>query len=117
MRRSSANRPAMPTRRASKLLSFCLLLVFSAGSALALDPSHLLSQYGHTAWRTQDGYFGANITSLAQTADGYLWIGTLNGLLRFDGVRFVPMTRLAGQQAPASVGSLMAARDGSLWIG
>src|SRR5215467_761342 len=117
MRRSSANRPPMPTRGASKLLSLCLLLFFSAGSASALDPSRLLSQYGHTAWRIQDGYFSGAVTSLAQTADGYLWIGTLNGLFRFDGVRFVRMTQLAGQQVPDVITSLLAGRDGSLWIG
>jgi signal transduction histidine kinase/ligand-binding sensor domain-containing protein len=46
-----------------------------------------------------------------------LWIGTRNGLFRFDGVRFVPMTRLAGLQVPDTINSLLAARDGSLWIG
>jgi ligand-binding sensor domain-containing protein len=54
---------------------------------------------------------------LAQTTDGYLWIGTRDGLFRFDGVRFIPMTRLAGQQVPTVIGSLLATRDGSLWIG
>jgi len=93
----------------SKLLSLCLLLFFSAGSASAVDPSKLLSQYGHTAWRIQDGYFSGQLTSLAQTVDGYLWIGTVNGLFRFDGVRFLPMTRLAGQQAPTVIFSLLAA--------
>ena len=100
----------------SKLLSLCLLLFFSTGSALALDPSHLLSQYGHTAWRIHDGYFGGAVVSIAQTADGYLWIGTENGLFRFDGVRFVPFTQLTGQKEPAFITSLLAARDGSLWI-
>jgi signal transduction histidine kinase/ligand-binding sensor domain-containing protein len=95
--------------------SFCLLFLFSAVSAPALNPSQLVSQYGHTAWRIQDGYFGGPIRSLAQTPDGYLWVGTQNGLFRFDGVRFVPMTRLAGQQA--IITSLLAARDGGLWIG
>ena len=101
----------------SKLLSLCILLFFSAGSALALDPSRLVSQYGYTAWRIQDGYFDGQLTSLAQTVDGYLWIGTVNGLFRFDGVRFVPLTQLTGQEMPAFITSLLAARDGSLWIG
>jgi ligand-binding sensor domain-containing protein len=117
MRRSSANWPPNPARRASKLLSLCVLLFFSADPASAVDPSRRLSQYGHTAWRIQDGYFGGVPTSLAQTTDGYLWIGTRNGLLRFDGLRFVPLTQLAGQQEPAFIISLLAARDGSLWIG
>jgi len=50
--------------------------------------------------------------------DGYLWIGTQAGLLRFDGVRFVPWTPPDGKHLPSSnVTSLLGARDGSLWIG
>jgi ligand-binding sensor domain-containing protein len=44
------------------------------------------------AWRIQDGFFGGAANAIAQTADGYLWIGTQTGLLRFDGIRFVPWT-------------------------
>jgi len=87
-------------RKPTRLLSLGLLFLFGAGSASAVDPSKLLSQYGHTAWRIQDGYFSGQLTSLAQTVDGYLWIGTVNGLFRFDGVRFPPWNRLAGQQVP-----------------
>lgn len=58
--------------------------------------------------------------AITQTADGYLWIGTEDGLWRFDGVRFVAWNPPAGQQYPrggAVITSLRAARDGSLWIG
>jgi hypothetical protein len=97
----------------------CLLsFLFVAGSVWAVDPHTLISQYGHTAWRIQDGYFGGQLTAVAQTADGYLWVGTKAGLLRFDGVRFVPWTPPVGQQLPSvRIWSLLAARDGSLWIG
>jgi signal transduction histidine kinase/ligand-binding sensor domain-containing protein len=102
--------------RAFFLLS--LLCVFFPPLTAALDPSHRISQYGHTAWRIQDGYFGGAPWRIAQTADGYIWIATQAGLFRFDGVRFVPFTSLSREQPySADIKSVMAARDGSLWIG
>lgn len=87
-------------------------------SAVALDPSRHISQYAHKAWRIEDGDFVNAPTVLAQTSDGYLWIGTLNGLFRFDGVRFVPWATLRNKPLPSDdVTSLLGARDGSLWIG
>jgi signal transduction histidine kinase/ligand-binding sensor domain-containing protein len=66
----------------------------------------------------QDGYFAGAPNAITQTSDGYLWIGTQGGLVRFDGVRFVPWTPPAGKQLQAAtVISLLGARDGSLWIG
>jgi signal transduction histidine kinase/ligand-binding sensor domain-containing protein len=95
-------------------------LVFLCGavSAWAVNSSVRISQYGHTAWRIQDGFFEGVPYAIKQTADGYLWIGGANGLVRFDGVRFVPFTPPPGRQLPAPViGRILAARDGSLWIG
>jgi signal transduction histidine kinase/ligand-binding sensor domain-containing protein len=95
-----------------------LLFLFAASSVWAVDPSRHISQYAHTAWRVQDGVFSGAPNAITQTADGYLWIGTQAGLLRFDGVRFVPWTSPNGKPLPASnVTALLGARDGSLWIG
>ncbi len=86
--------------------------------AFGLDPSLDISQYAHTSWKVRDGFAKGAITSLAQTADGYLWAGTEFGLLRFDGVRAVAWQPPAGQQLPGSfITALLAARDGTLWIG
>jgi signal transduction histidine kinase/ligand-binding sensor domain-containing protein len=86
--------------------------------ALALDPSLDISQYAHTSWKVRDGFTKGVITSLAQTPDGYVWLGTESGLLRFDGVRPVQWQPPAGQQLPGSlITILLAARDGTLWIG
>jgi len=102
--------------------SLCLVALFLLVSIVrsqAIDPSLQISQYGHNAWRIQDGFFTGAPTSIAQTADGYLWIGTADGLFRFDGVRFVPWTEITPQEqlASAEISALLGARDGSLWIG
>jgi signal transduction histidine kinase/ligand-binding sensor domain-containing protein len=86
--------------------------------AWAVNPEVRISQYGHATWRIQDGSFGGAPYTIAQTVDGYLWIGTANGLVRFDGVRFLPWAPPSDKQLPSPViARLLAARDGSLWIG
>jgi PAS domain S-box-containing protein len=94
------------------------MLLSGLPAALALDPDLRISQYAHTAWRVRDGTFPGIPTAITQTTDGYVWIGTFAGLLRFDGVRFVPFVPPAGQHLPnPAVISLLGATDGSLWIG
>lgn len=85
--------------------------------AFALDPSLDISQYAHTAWKIRDGFVSGTITSLAQTRDGYLWIGTDAGVFRFDGIRAVPW-RPPGIDSSRVIRGyrLLAARDGALWI-
>jgi signal transduction histidine kinase/ligand-binding sensor domain-containing protein len=86
--------------------------------ASALDPSLDVNQYAHTAWKIRDGFAKGEISSIAQTADGYLWLGTQFGLLRFDGVRNVPWQPPGDQHLPSNyIFSLLAGRDGTLWIG
>jgi signal transduction histidine kinase/ligand-binding sensor domain-containing protein len=85
--------------------------------ALALDPGLDVSQYAHTAWKVRDGFSKGAISSIAQTPDGYLWLGTEFGLLRFDGVKAVPWQPPAGEQLPStSISRLLVSRDGTLWI-
>jgi len=83
----------------------------------AIDPSRAISQYMHDHWGSEKGFTGGAITALAQTTDGYLWIGTEKGLMRFDGLSF----RLFPQASPASfpigpVQGLVADGQGNLWI-
>src|SRR6266852_3082556 len=93
-----------------------VLLAWGAG-AYALDSALDVSQYAHTSWKVRDGFAKGGIHGIAQTPDGYLWLGTEFGLLRFDGVRAVPWDPPAGEQLPSSlVAGLRAARDGTLWI-
>ena len=94
------------------------LLLFTATLARALDPTRQISQYAHTAWRTQDGEFSGTPTVMAQTTDGYLWIGTNLGLVRFDGARFSPLAPPAGEKLLDSrIFSLGTSSDSGLWIG
>jgi ligand-binding sensor domain-containing protein len=89
----------------------------SAGAA-SLDPNKSISQLAHTSWTAKDGIPGP-VRAIAQTKDGYLWFGTPSGLYRFDGVHFVSWEGPAGGEAlpRKPVVTLLAASDGSLWIG
>jgi signal transduction histidine kinase/ligand-binding sensor domain-containing protein len=108
-------------RQASRLLVLGILLAAGMARhpcAFALDPTIHITQYAHSSWPVQDGAFRGAPIAITQTKDGYLWIGTDVGLVRFDGVRFVPWSPSAGEKLlDPRVFSLMAARDGSLWIG
>src|SRR5580700_1877882 len=104
----------------SLIRSFCVsaclaLLTVRAG---AFDSNKPLTQYTHTVWTHKDGIPSAFIYSIAQTRDGYLWLATTDGLVRFDGVRFVHWRPKTGHtELLGIVRSLCAGRDGSLWIG
>ena len=77
------------------LLAYCIC-------AFALDPSLDVSQYAHTAWKIREGFTKGRISSIAQTPDGYLWLATEFGLLRFDGVRNVPWEPPSDQPLPST---------------
>src|SRR5258707_14168449 len=96
---------------------FACLLAWSP-SAYALNPALDVSQYAHTAWKIREGFSKGRVTSIAQTPDGYLWLGTEFGLLRFDGVRNVLWDKPAGEHLPSRyIRNLLTAHDGRLWIG
>ena len=97
-----------------------ILLAGVAGRpcSFALNPALDVSQYAHIAWTVRGGFFKGTIVAIAQTQDGYLWLGTEFGLLRFDGVRYAPWEPPSDQHLPNSaVRSLLVSRDGTLWIG
>jgi len=103
---------------ANRLALLAIFLFSFAVPLVALDPTSRISQYGHSVWRVQDGYFGSEPYAITQTTDGYIWVGTRDGLFPFDGVQFVRWSSPYGDKLPSSfVISLLGARDGSLWIG
>ena len=93
-------------------------LICSATDALALDPTLQPTQYVFDNWQIADGLPQSSAQALARTPDGYLWVGTREGLARFDGVRF---TVFDSGNEPAipnkDITALHVDRDGRLWIG
>ena len=69
------------------LLPVLAILIF-VHSARAIDPNRAMSQYIRNSWNAENGFPGGEVYAIAQTADGYLWIGAENGLFRFDGRNF-----------------------------
>ncbi len=105
--------PSRKRRRAGA----CLTLTFAMAAPVhALDRPKSITQFTHTAWTSKDGIPGP-VRAIAQTRDGYLWLGTDAGLYRFDGLRFTPYEIDTAPPHGAAVMSLLAARDGSLWMG
>jgi signal transduction histidine kinase/ligand-binding sensor domain-containing protein len=93
------------------VLSIAGMARASAGSSL---PDYVLS-----AWATEKGLPPGDVFAVAQDVDGYLWLGTPNGLIRFDGLRFTPWTTLSpDHELPSGpVHAIVGAADGSLWVG
>ena len=77
-----------------------LTLLLGCPLVLALDPSLEVSQYAHTAGTIRDGFSLGNIYAMAQTPDGYLWLGREYGLFHFDGVPSILWQPPAGQDLP-----------------
>ncbi len=82
-----------------------------------LDPAKSISQYVHSKWGKESGFIGGIIYAIGQSDDGYLWLGTDRGLVRFDGERFTLIQQpIPGQPAIGPVRSLVMGSDGNLWI-
>ncbi len=86
---------------------------------LAAEPGvPTLSTIGdnHSLWNSANGFAGGHVYSITQTNDGYLWIGTTRGLVRFDGANFLP-TRVEASEFPANPSMVGVATEasGQLW--
>jgi diguanylate cyclase (GGDEF)-like protein len=93
-------------------------LTIVALRGFALDPQRALTQTRLSTWTTEAGLPQSTIDAIVQTRDGYLWLGTEEGLVRFDGLRFkVTDRKNAPALSSAFVSALFEARDGALWIG
>ncbi len=95
-----------------------LPLLLTAGDSLALDPPRSLAQATLDSWEAGQGLPQNTVQAIAQTPDGYLWIGTQEGLVRFDGTQFTLFDRRTTPEITASsVVALLAEQDGTLWVG
>lgn len=105
-------------RRGRRIQAVCVLVLGLFISASAQAAPSLFDEYTLTSWTDEDGLFGGWIVGIAQDERGYLWVGTVSGLLRFDGLRFERFQPREGDQLPQrSVSSVLASRDGSVWVG
>jgi ligand-binding sensor domain-containing protein/signal transduction histidine kinase len=92
-------------------------LVVFAPSAAALNPSRAVTQYVKRSWTVEQGLPQDSVQTIAQTLDGYLWLGTQEGLVRFDGVTFTAFNAQNTPQIPSdNVTCLYRDRSGKLWI-
>ncbi len=120
----------MPTRSVKKPshifgLAVALLLCAALGrhahgqQARGLDPARALTQYLHQVWTTDEGLPQNSVNAIAQTRDGYLWLGTEEGLVRFDGARFTILDKsnTAAFASAQAIHALFEDRDGTLWVG
>ena len=106
------------TKRTSIATLFLLTGLFASRLQAGLDPTKSVGQYIHDVWQTDNGLPQNSAVALAQTWDGYLWIGTEIGLARFDGTRFTLFDKRNTPQILADeVLALLVDRDGVLWAG
>jgi diguanylate cyclase (GGDEF)-like protein len=98
-------------------LLFVITAQLLAFNTYALDPSLEPAQYHHQRWSNENGLPQNTINSITQTTDGYLWLGTLEGLVRFDGISF---TNFNARNTMAIDHNIITAahtdKNGSLWF-
>jgi signal transduction histidine kinase/ligand-binding sensor domain-containing protein/ActR/RegA family two-component response regulator len=103
--------------RAAAILVILFLAVL-ASPTFAIDPEKTVTQFGLDVWQIEQGLPQNSVRAITQTTDGYLWLGTEEGFVRFDGVRFTVFDRRNAKDLKDKViRELFAGRDGSLWIG
>jgi len=106
-----------PTCRSCVRVRRLLLMVLLAPAAWGLDPNRPIGQYIHQRWGRSQAFSGGEVNAIAQTDDGYLWIGARNGLYRFDGIAFRAFDLAAAAAVPAGpVLGLRADAGGGLWV-
>ncbi len=96
----------------------CFLALLGSLPVFALDPARKIEQYGHDVWQQEQGLPQNSIWATAQTPDGYLWFGTEEGLVRFDGVTFKVFDKANTPEIhDNTITALWASPTGTLWIG
>ncbi len=118
MRNSNFFHDRRPGKRwRSKWAVAAFALVYFAAAAYAIDPHRMISQYSRDRWGDRSGFPGGSVSAIAQTDDGYLWIGTEKGLIRFDGLNFRAFPQATPESFPIGpVQGLVADAASNLWI-
>ncbi len=99
------------------VLLLASVVTLSAGISLALDPARAVTQYRVETWNNERGLPQNSILAITQSRDGYLWLGTLVGLARFDGVQFTVFDKNTTDALKNRISALYEDRRGNLWIG
>ncbi|HET9832216.1 MAG TPA: two-component regulator propeller domain-containing protein, partial [Vicinamibacterales bacterium] len=105
--------------RIRALFVIAAALAVAAPGVAAADPgSAFLSGYTMTSWTLADGIPIGPVYAMVQGHDGFLWLGTTSGIVRFDGARFTRWDAIHSTPLPrADVRALNVGRDGTLWVG
>ncbi|MDQ8202179.1 two-component regulator propeller domain-containing protein [Pelagicoccus sp. SDUM812003] len=107
-----------PVRQSLLAIGSALACLLFSQTAWAIDPAREIHQYNCQTWTRQNGLPANGINAVTQTIDGYLWLGTQSGLVRFDGVRFASIDLPDEARFPSRlVSSLDSSRTGGLWFG
>src|SRR5689334_6311175 len=103
----------MATRRTPGIWLF-LWLVFPMliGSVSAAEQTDWFTR----AWQTDDGLPNNHVSAVAQGPDGFLWVGTAVGLVRFDGIRFTKFSSEAAPNGDEGISALLVSTNGGMWI-
>ncbi len=100
------------------LISIVILLLFSPPRIWALHPTKDISQFHLDTWKTERGLPENTVCCILQSRDGYIWLGTAKGLVRFDGVRFKVLDKKGLKQlSKYFIRSLCEDHESNLWVG
>ncbi len=114
---SRFTRPRSPAKRLVRLVCLLAALAIRALPAAAADTAPDFEDFDHAMFTARQGAPGG-VNALAQDTDGFLWLGTSQGLYRFDGVRFVRWRAASGLALPdTDILALHVRRDGVIWVG
>jgi ligand-binding sensor domain-containing protein len=100
----------------ARLLGASSMILASTTAAYGLDPARALSQFVRDEWGVERGFVGGVVRAIAETPDGYLWLGTDEGLVRFDGTTFTLVSESDVSASGAAVLDLAVDGNGDLWI-
>ena len=116
--RSSSRRAWGPAARASVLVGLAVGLLLATAGAWAARPTFRGdSDYLIDTWETEDGLPENSATAMVQAPDGYLWFGTFNGLVRFDGVKFAVLDPANTPALPSpGIANLYRDKAGRVWV-
>src|SRR5580698_1834264 len=109
-------RPSLKVSNTFRSAVCAIAVGLFASTAYAIDPARAISQYVHDQWGTDQGFPRAAVYAITQTTDGYLWIGTEAGLVRFDGRSFRLIKDDSHTFIIREVRGLTPDNDGGLWL-